>query len=474
MSFLRDTVQAAGAGVALTAGRFIAMAVIARKLDVELFGTLAFSIFCLDLVVLAGLMGLPGVITRFLPITPASERAGFLRLRSFWALGSAALILIAAPLLSWFVIGFSGPVFWLFNAWALVSVGQILAVAEMQGRLRYDLVGWSGLLGAVLLVGGAFLLVSDGSLSSAIAVLIAAVAVQALPWLAARRAESPEDTGPTHGPLPDRRAILGYGANVWVTSLTTAVVWSRGELLVVEELLDARSLGLYGAAITLTALVWRLTGLLQGAVAPHLSKRLESGERLTEFIGDMNRLTIAVSAVCALGIALLGREVAGLVFGASFLEAGEIMAYMAPGAAIAGIGTVNLSVQYLSNAAFTRNALIVASVLLLVIAWVLTQSHGAAGSAGARSLTLVTLSAAMPVWLISRGYGQLGRTVLIEMLAIVALVTAASALSLTTDLTVALRAGAWALGAYVLLARATGTPDPRLMLGRTLEKLRAL
>ncbi|MEM7210489.1 MAG: hypothetical protein AAF479_01140, partial [Pseudomonadota bacterium] len=75
MSFARDTLKSAGAGLVLTISRFFTMAIIARQLGVEDFGILGFGIFCLDLIALFALAGLPGLTSRYLPLASMDERS---------------------------------------------------------------------------------------------------------------------------------------------------------------------------------------------------------------------------------------------------------------------------------------------------------------------------------------------------------------------------------------------------------------
>ena len=75
MSFLRDTISSAGAGLAMSVSRFLAMAIIARELGVGNFGILGFSMFCLDLIVLFALAGLPGLTSRFMPLASLRRAA---------------------------------------------------------------------------------------------------------------------------------------------------------------------------------------------------------------------------------------------------------------------------------------------------------------------------------------------------------------------------------------------------------------
>ena len=371
--------------------------------------------------------------------------------------------------------GLEGAAFAIFIIWVLLGACQNIALAEMQGALRYDLVGWSGMMAALVMALGAVLFVSERDLVSAMLVMAASLVFQALPVLrllgepVRARPGVPQD----QPALPATREIVVYGFNAWLVTLTTILVWSRGELIVIEAVLDQRSLGLYGAAITLTALVWRLTGMLQGAVEPHLSRRLSNGGEAEDFIAGMNRLCLTASACCALTVALLGRELSVLVYGSRYAEAGEIMAWLAPGVAVAGIGTVNLAVQYLSQAVFNRNALIVGSVMLLALAWAATQAGGIMGAAGARSVVLLGLGAVMAVWLLRRVYAGLGAEVLKDLAIVASMVGLASMIALVVQPGLAARLGLLCAGCYLLAFRATGRWNPAGMVSSALGQLRS-
>lgn len=476
MSFLRDTVKSAGAGLVMTVSRFFAMAMIARELGVENFGVLSFSVFCLDLIALFALAGLPGLTSRFMPLASMRERPGFARMIRVWLAGSVAIVLLAAPFVATQVIGLDANAVWIFVVWALLTVLQTATLAQLQGALRFDLAAWGSSAGAAVLLGGTWLFVTSGNLMSAFLVLGATVLVQFLPvlllWSGLTKPRPPRHAADG---LPGRAAIMTYGLNAWVASLTTAIVWGRGEVLVIEAMLSAEMLGYYGAAMTLLALVWRMTQMLQGAVAPHLSNRMKSGGReLGQFVTQVNRLTLAISATMALLLALCGQELAVVVFGEQFRRTGEVLAFLAPGAAAAGVGTVNLAVQYLSEGRFTRNAVIVAAFALLGLSAVLIQEFEIFGAATARAIILVCMSVSMPLWMISAGYATIGRRVSVELLAAILIVGCASMLSLSTDLPFWMRAVLWFGMSYLIFARATESFVPTGMVRGGVRLLRAL
>jgi hypothetical protein len=147
------------------------------------------------------------------------------------------------------------------------------------------------------------------------------------------------------------------------------------------------------------------------------------------------------------------------------------MAYLAPGAAMAGIGTVNLCVQYMSNAVVTRNALIVASLVLPALSAVLILSLEARGAAAGRSLTLVPLAAVMAFWMMLRGYRAVGHAVLIELLVIGLLVSAASLIALSDLLPFGGRIALCLTGWYALGYWATGSMLPHRMLRGAVARL---
>lgn len=476
MSFLRHTVQSAGAGLIMTISRFVAMAMIARTLGVEAFGILSFSVFLIDLIALLALAGLPGATARFMTLASIDERPVLWRLIALWLTLAGVIAMIAAPAVAIWMIELDRNSIVLFTAWAVLAVVQTAGTAQLQGAMRFDLVTWANTAGAVVILLGALTLVEAGEPVTAFRVLALTILVQAAPvvllWLGIVRSGPPRGDKPG---LPPRREILVYGANVWLTSLTTALVWGRGEIIVIESMLDAEALGFYGAAMTLLAMVWRMTQMLQGAVAPHLSNRIKSGGPVLEtFVTSINRLTLAISAGTALLLALCGQELAVLVFGEAFRQTGEILAWLAPGAATAGIGTVNLAVQYLSNGKFTRNAVMIAAFGLLGGSALLIEVYGVYGAATARASVLIGMSIIMTLWLISAGYATLGKRVTLEVLATISIVAAASFMSLTTELPFLARGMLWFVMTYLIFGRATGSLLPIRMIRGGVRLLRAL
>ena len=476
MSFLRDTLSSAGAGLVMTASRFFAMAIIARNLGVEGFGILSICVFYLDLIALFALAGLPGLTSRFSPLASLSARPGFRRFVKLWLMGSVAIVLVSAPVVAAWIIGLDDRLMYLFCAWSVLVVVQTAATAEMQGALRFDLLAWGNTIAALVLILGAWLFVGPSEPGNAFVVLAATALVQFCPvlllWTGLVHPVPPRDAADG---LPPRRTILVYGLNAWITALTTALVWGRGEVLVVEALLSAEALGYYGAAMTLMALVWRMTQMLQGAVAPHLSSRLKTGGTAFDgFVEGINRLTLAVSAATALAMALFGRELAVLVFGEQFRQSGDILAWLAPGAAVAGIGTVNLAVQYLSNGRFTRNVVILAAVVLLGASALLIGQLDVIGAALVRAVVLICMAVTMALWLIRAGFATLGKRVTTELLATILVVVLASSLSLVTELPLWARGVLWFVITYLIFGRATGSFEPTQMIRGGVRLLRAL
>lgn len=471
-AFLRDTVRNGAGGLVLSAGRFIAMALIARTLGVEDFGTVALAIFCSELLTLICLVGLPGVVSRFVPVLTESDRIRFARLRLLWLLGAVTLMAALAPVLALELLGLDHGTALVFTMLVVSGALQTVVQAEIQGRLRFDLLVVSCLLGGVMLVSGAAGLSLFPTISAGLLVFFVAQTVQMLPWFALGKNFDQRAAFPA--PLPCGREIAAYGLNVAAVSALTTIVWSRGELLVVEAALGGLTLGHYGAALTISALVWRMTGMLQGAVTPHLSRRLGDTAVLEGFVGDLNRLSMAVSSIVALGLAFFAAEIVVLVFGAAFAPAAPILVSIAPGLTVAGMLTVNLAVQMMSNGRVPRNAFLAGALLLLTLACVLAHAAGGLGAGVARSVAMVAVASAMPLWLIWQGSPGIGGKTLRELFVAVAILVASSALLLSVEMPLGLRAGLWLGLSYAVLVRATGALAPLTMARRTLGILRAL
>ena len=163
-----------------------------------------------------------------------------------------------------------------------------------------------------------------------------------------------------------------------------------------------------------------------------------------------------------------------IVFGEAFRPTGEVLALLAPGAAAAGVGTVNLAVQYLSEGRFTRNAVIIATFALLGLSIVLIHEFEILGAAAARAIILICMSVSMPLWMILAGYATIGRRTSQELVGAIMIVSAASLLNVTTDLPFWMRALLWFGMTYVIFGRATESFLPIGMIRGGVRILRAL
>ena len=470
--FFGDTVRAAGGTVVVFMARFFTLAILARTLGVEQFGIIALAILSVDLLSLLLLGGLPGVMSRFLPLTDKASRPKLLALRRRWAGISLVLMALVAPVVGWTLLDFGTLPMVLFAIWVCANAAHLITIAEMQGALRFDLVFWTYLAGSTLQVTGALLLTLSPSINGGMLVLLIPPIVQLLPWFIAFRGrfQGPEGSGT----LPPLREIAGYGFNFCLIAALTAIVWSRGELFVVKEQLGETSLGHYSAAVTLSAMVWRLTGLLQGAVTPHLVHRLESDEGIGPFVDQMTRLVMMISTVGTLAIVFFATEFVTLIFGVDFAQAAPIITVMTPGIVTAGLSSAQIGVQLMSNGRVPRNALVVGALMLIALAFMLSGPLGSEGIALARSLTMLGVSLVMPLWLMANLKGRAPRSVLMELFLSVGLVTIAALVMLTMDLDLWLRILIWSLLAYVWAARGTGELLPQKMAASTVRTLRSI
>jgi len=136
------------------------------------------------------------------------------------------------------------------------------------------------------------------------------------------------------------REAVGFGLRAWTSSLG-ALTNARLDQLLMIPLVPDRQLGLYAVAVTYSTLPTVLSGTLMTIIAP----RIASGDNA--LVGRSLRVTIGLSSVAGLGLALLAPVVLPLAFGAGFGASVQI-AWILLLAGVPWAGTVVLTTALIS------------------------------------------------------------------------------------------------------------------------------
>jgi O-antigen/teichoic acid export membrane protein len=339
-------------------------------------------------------------------------------------------------------------------AWTLATLATQLANAAAFGTSRFGVILVSnfayGLAGIALL----FLLARPGELQTAMLSWVGALAVGALVCgIGLLTTEGARYTAPPNArPLSPLKDLREYAANTWVGSLSATLLWTRGEIGVLQALVPSSQLAYYGAATTINGLILQAVNLIQGAVAPYLSHHWVVDDRraIARMIQFFSNVVFFVSTAGAAAVALFGHELVLLLFGPAFTPAILPLAIVAIGATSAGTGVINLIVQFATNGRFQRNSNLIGAAALLCLTALLAPFFGITGAAFARTITGIGVGLAL-IWCLSGlGYRSLMRIIAWRWCAAIALVLGLALAEWAFDLAFAWRAILWLLALAVL------------------------
>jgi O-antigen/teichoic acid export membrane protein len=137
------------------------------------------------------------------------------------------------------------------------------------------------------------------------------------------------------------KIALGYGIKSHLSSIVSFLNY-RIDIFLVNYLLGPAMTGIYSVAVQIVEKLWLLSQAVSTVLFPRLSASSRNGETVTAITSLVTRLTMIVTLVAGIGLALIGYYLISIVFGASFLDAYVLLLVLLPGA-VAGSGVRLLS-----------------------------------------------------------------------------------------------------------------------------------
>ena len=159
----------------------------------------------------------------------------------------------------------------------------------------------------------------------------------------------------------------------------------RLDMLFVDRLAGARSLGLYSAAVSLAETLWILPSCVSLVATPRLASTLR--DDASEVTATLCRLLVPLVVVATLSLAVIGGPLIGLLYGSAFLPSFRPLLLLLPGVALLSI------VKVLSSDLAARGR----PGLVSAVSWIslgvtigldlaLIGPYGASGAAAASSV----------------------------------------------------------------------------------------
>jgi len=407
MSLRQHAAWSAASAVVLTGSRFVLAAVLARRLDQETFGQYAYALWLVDISFLLFTFGATGAVSRYAAeLRHSSERvAGFLRSWRPYAL----LLPVGAGLLA--VVGAQASALALppmglaaLAGWTIASGLWAMQSAALTGLQRLDIVFRANAVAAVTMLGGAALIPIGTEDPTPVMLLMAvASAVASLfGYRLVKQAASHTAADPSPG---ERRGMLAYALNIWVTAILWNLVWSRGEVPIVRAHLGDGALAQYSVALTLLGGAIAGVTLGIGGIAPQITRLLGEGREaesvtLCRKVMDIQLVACGVGSACLI---LLAPELLRFSFGANYGNAAGALCILALVLPTMALSLHNHLLQIVTNSRFTRNATLSGLVFLSAASLFFVPTFEVIGAALARAMTTAFL-ATLTILMFSRRF----------------------------------------------------------------------
>jgi O-antigen/teichoic acid export membrane protein len=404
--FAHNTLFATIAGVSTAVGSLIGSIIVARLLGPAGAGAVALALWIAGTAVTFGDLGVPLMVSRFLPDLQARGRDGdaqalastfFFPVLFTTLLGSAAALALFvvgnAPASPQAVAAFGGlpPSTWLaigavFAAQAIGNYGMSLLRGEQRFRLAASLAVAAFALQVASVTLGSLWLGIEGALFG----YAAAGLLPGIVALRRKRAASPLDPQIRH-------RAWNFSLHSWGVGLISAIVWSRTELAFLSHWRGAEETGYYAVAITLAMIASQLPALATGGLLPLFTERYASDdhEGLQRAYAKAARFTALLLFPASLGMAAVAPALLPLFFGAHFAKASDVATLLV---AAQGFGVLSAVSSNLLLAAERGRFLVqigVCGALALLVAGVtVIPAFGLMGTAVTRAIIQLSLAVA--------------------------------------------------------------------------------
>lgn len=393
MSLIRNTTWSAASAIVLTGGRFLITIILAKKLGVNEFGSFAFAQWLVDMVFLSLAFGLPGSASRFFAEFK-TQPANLLAFQG-WFLPRALVVVLAvavtSPLVALWINGQVEMRFALLQAgWSASAAVWALLMARAQGLQQFKRITLSNVVYVVVALAGCILLPTEGvPVTSAMLLVMAATTAAAIAtWIPLPLNEHEEAAARSD---LDRRMLKVFGLNIWISSLVSALVWSRGEIVIVRTELGVSNVAIYSIALSLVGIATQGLMLLTGAIGPHLTQ-LWGADKREEAVNLCRRITdllTLVAGILTLFLIAFAPELIRFTFGPAYAGAETALVILVIGTVGLTSAAANYLLQIQTNGVFARNANFVGAFGLFAAAIPLVNLGGIDGAATARAFVQV-------------------------------------------------------------------------------------
>lgn len=379
------------AGLTGAVGAFVSAAIVARSLGVHGTAGVAMALAIVFFATMIADVGVSGSLARFM--TREAQFRGREGLRTFvWDRFKLLLAAIAGGLLlvGMFLAFYWGDIVQKYAAdrqealliCALIVVSFVVhmlvtfSYQYLRGSLQFRAISRYSMIGAVLQIAGVFV----GSQYLGTVGALAGYLLANLPilWVLCHLRV-------THAVVPaqEQVAIRRYALSFYVAGLLSPLLWVRVDLLIVDQIVSAKAVGLFAAAATVAALLIQVCQMVCNALLPNI---LQAAAEQPGSSAKASMITTRFGMFLLLPACLIGAALAPnaiqLVYGAEFAGAGPTATLLGCAAAASAITLVLSGVL---NAADANGALVrsgmVGAALTVVLGVSFVSHFGLIGAA---------------------------------------------------------------------------------------------
>jgi O-antigen/teichoic acid export membrane protein len=407
-AFARFAKAVMGTGAAKIANALLVLAtsvLLARVLGADGYGVYSFAYALVSVLAIPAHAGLPTLVTR--EVARYHLQNDWARLRGLVRRSNHLVVLFAAIVVPstaavLYVAShlgerpFAGTIAWALLLIPLIALGKVRAAAlagyrrVVQAQLPELLVTPALLLTFTAVAAGARPLTPESTM--ALHSLAAVVAFFAGITLLARAT-----------PAEVRAASPRYETRDWLASMLPIsfiagmqILNTQTSLLTLGAFTSPADVAHYRVATQIASVVSLILLVTNAVIAPQISRSYHAGDssQLQTITSWSARITAFAAVPLAIGIALFGRELLRLAFGAPF-EVAYAPLLILTGAQLVNAltGSVALLLNMTGHERDTARALLVSALLTVVLNLVLTPAFGTTGAAAATAIGIVSWNA---------------------------------------------------------------------------------
>jgi len=366
---------------------FAVSIVVARGLGADSLGRYSYQIWIMSLVPVLMALGVPIALNRVLPDKfGAGDADGALAIFRWVRRIHVVALGLPAAVAAFLLLGTgANPV---LVVAVTVGIAAGLLILDYQALLtalrRFRILAVAAVAGAVVQIAGALVGTALGVSWEGFVLLSALTLVLGLGVLVAVSRPRVR-TGRSRRVAPEeRRRFMRYALITSFAVAANAVIWGRPELFFLDRYGSDQELGLYAAALRLTALAAPIPIMAGQALMPEFSWLRGSGqhEALARAFPRVCTLLAALTAPLAFGGAIVAGAMTSVVFGGEFSGGGTAASVLLAGAmvnALAPAATAAVLTGPRPRLAAEAGAVLVALTLLLDV--LLIPPFGPVGAA---------------------------------------------------------------------------------------------